>query len=83
MSPLPINHPLVRFLRRFAEIVISPLGGVLLVAAAVVIFGCAYTVDQTEQVVVTQFGRPVGQAINANRPPSAIARDSVLMTSAT
>ena len=70
MSPLPINHPLVRFLRQFAEIVISPLGGVLLVAAAVVIFGCAYTVDQTEQVVVTQFGRPVGQAINANTSTS-------------
>jgi membrane protease subunit HflC len=68
MSPLPINHPVVTFLRRFSEIVFSPVGAALLVLIAIVIFGCAYTVDQTEQVVVTQFGRPVGEPINSNKP---------------
>jgi len=66
MSPLPINHPLVLFLRRFSEVVLSPLGAGLLILAGIVIFGCAYTVDQTEQVVITQFGRPVGEPINSN-----------------
>jgi membrane protease subunit HflC len=66
MSPLPINHPLLQFLRRFSEVVLSPLGAGLLVLAGIVIFGCAYTVDQTEQVVITQFGRPVGEPINSN-----------------
>lgn len=65
MSPLPINHPILSFVRRASELAFSPLGVVLLVVAGVVIFGCAYTVDQTEQVVITQFGRPVGQPINA------------------
>lgn len=67
MSPLPINHPLLKLLRRLSELLFSPLGAVLLVLAGIVIFGCAYTVDQTEQVVLTQFGRPVGQAINSNQ----------------
>ncbi|MFM7033595.1 MAG: protease modulator HflC [Planctomycetia bacterium] len=65
MSPLPINHPLLQFLRRLAEWIISPLGGFLAVLAAIGIFGCAYSVDQTEQVVLTQFGRPIGEPINA------------------
>lgn len=65
MSPLPINHPILSFVRRASELAFSPLGVVLLVVAGVVIFGCAYTVVQTEQVVITQFGRPVGQPINA------------------
>jgi membrane protease subunit HflC len=65
MNPLPINHPLVIFLRRTADWVVSPLGGFLAVLAAIGIFGCAYTVDQTEQVVLTQFGRPIGEPINA------------------
>ena len=65
MSHLPINHPILSFVRRASELAFSPLGVVLLVAAGVVSFGCAYTVDQTEQVVITQFGRPVGQPINA------------------
>lgn len=65
MSPLPINHPLLNLVRRFSELAFSPLGGVLLVVAGIVIFGCAYTVDQTEQVVITQFGRPVGSPINS------------------
>jgi len=71
MSPLPINHPLLRVLRRFSEIVFSPVGAALVILAAIVIFGCAYTVDQTEQVVITQFGRPVGTPINANNNPTA------------
>jgi membrane protease subunit HflC len=65
MSPLPINHPLLQFVRRLGDWIVSPLGLVTVVAAAVAIFGCAYTVDQTEQVVITQFGRPVGAPINA------------------
>ena len=65
MSPLPINHPVLVTLRRTADWVVSPLGGFLAVLAAIGIFGCAYTVDQTEQVVVTQFGRPIGEPINA------------------
>jgi len=64
MSPLPINHPLLVALRRAADWLFSPLGGFLAVLAAIAIFGCAYTVDQTEQVVLTQFGRPIGDPIN-------------------
>ena len=65
MSPLPINHPLLQLVRRLSDLIFSPLGAGLLLLAAVVIFGCAYTVDQTEQVVITQFGRPVGGPINS------------------
>lgn len=65
MSPLPINHPLIMALRRVADWIVSPLGAFLAVLAAIGIFGCAYTVDQTEQVVLTQFGRPIGEPINA------------------
>ncbi len=71
MSRLPINHPVLAFLRRFSEIVFSPVGAALLILVAIVIFGCAYTVDQTEQVVITQFGRPVGEPINSNKPGDA------------
>jgi membrane protease subunit HflC len=67
VSPLPINHPLLAFLRRLSELLFSPFGLVLLALAGIVVFGCAYTVDQTEQVVITQFGRPVGQPINSNQ----------------
>jgi membrane protease subunit HflC len=66
MSTLPINHPLLRWARRLADILFSPLGAIAATALAVLVFGCAYTVDQTEQVVLTQFGRPVGEAINSN-----------------
>ena len=65
MDRLPINHPLVQFLRRLADMVFSPLGGLLAVLLAIAIFGCAYTVDETEQVVLTQFGRPIGEPINS------------------
>jgi membrane protease subunit HflC len=65
MDRLPINHPLLQVLRRLADVVVSPLGGLLAVVAAIAVFGCAYTVDETEQVVLTQFGRPIGDPINA------------------
>lgn len=35
-------------------------------AAVIIIASSAYTVDQTEQVFITQFGKPVGEAINAD-----------------
>ena len=65
MNNLPINHPLLQLARQFADTLFSPLGGLLAAAAAVFLLGCAYTVDQAEQVVITQFGRPVGKPINA------------------
>ena len=34
---------------------------IILVAAAALIYNAAYIVDETEQVVITQFGRIVGQ----------------------
>jgi modulator of FtsH protease HflC len=71
MSPLPINHPLLALLRRLSELMFSPFGLALLILAGIVVFGCAYTVDQTEQVVITQFGRPVGQPINSNQGEGA------------
>ena len=71
MSPLPINHPLFTTFRRFADFVVSPAGGLAAVLLGVAVFGCAYTVDQTEQVVITQFGRPIGDPINAGTESGA------------
>ena len=65
MSPMPINHPVLVFARRAGDFLFSPVGLAGIVLLAIVVFGCAYTVDQTEQVVITQFGRPVGSPINA------------------
>ena len=65
MSPMPINHPVLVFARRVGDVLLSPAGLALAVLLAIIVFGCAYTVDQTEQVVITQFGRPVGEPINA------------------
>ena len=62
---MPINHPVLVFARRAGDFLFSPVGLAGLVLLAIVVFGCAYTVDQTEQVVITQFGRPVGSPINA------------------
>jgi membrane protease subunit HflC len=62
--PLPINHPLLRLGRAVGEWLLSPAGVAAAALVAIGIFGCAYTVDQTEQVVITQFGRPVGEPIN-------------------
>jgi membrane protease subunit HflC len=72
MNNLPINHPLLQLARQVADTLFSPLGGLLAVAAAVFLLGCAYTVDQAEQVVLTQFGRPVGQPINAAAPGAGL-----------
>jgi membrane protease subunit HflC len=36
---------------------------ILLIAAAVIVYDSAFTVNETEQVVITQFGRIVGEAI--------------------
>ena len=38
---------------------------ILLGAAVIILFSSAYTVDQTEQVFITEFGKPVGDPINA------------------
>jgi membrane protease subunit HflC len=38
--------------------------GLIVIALAVVLYSSAYTVDEAEQVVVTQFGRPVSSEIN-------------------
>ena len=67
MTALPINHPLLQWSRRLTDWLFSPLGGAAAALLAILVFGCAYTVDQTEQVVLTQFGRPVGEPINSNR----------------
>jgi len=72
VNRLPINHPLLQLARQAVDLLVSPLGGLVAVAAAVFLFGCAYTVDQTEQVVITQFGRPVGQPINAAEPGAGL-----------
>ena len=72
MNNLPINHPLLQLARQCADTLFSPLGGLLAAATAVFLFGCAYTVDQAEQVVITQFGRPVGQPINAAEPGAGL-----------
>jgi len=39
------------------------VGIILLIAATVLVYDSAYTVSETEQVVITQFGRIVGEAI--------------------
>jgi hypothetical protein len=61
MSPMPINHPVLVFARRIGDFLFSPAGLAGIILLAIVLFGCAYTVDQTEQVVITQFGRPCWQ----------------------
>jgi len=70
MNQFPINHPLLQLLRRVSDFLFSPLGAVFGALAAIGILGCAYTVDQTEQVVLTQFGRPIGKPINATESTS-------------
>ena len=40
--------------------------GTLVIAGTVVISSMAYTVDQTEQVFITEFGKPVGKTINSD-----------------
>jgi modulator of FtsH protease HflC len=45
---------------------ISLLIGALVIGATIVISSMAYTVDQTEQVFITQFGKPVGETLNSD-----------------
>lgn len=42
---------------------LSGKSAVLLAALALILYISAYTIDQTEQVIVTQFGRPVGDPV--------------------
>jgi membrane protease subunit HflC len=65
------NHPVFRLLVRCSEFLFSPSGAIALVAVAIGLLGCAYTVDEATQVVVTQFGRPVGSPINSVAQPGA------------
>jgi len=41
----------------------SPLILILAVVAAVILFSSVYTISETEQAIITQFGRPVGGVI--------------------
>ena len=72
MAPLPVNHPLPVLLRRIARGLSAPAFWVAAAAAAAILLACSYTVDQSEQVVITQFGRPVGPAINAATPGAGL-----------
>lgn len=40
------------------------LGGFVALAAALILFAAAYTLPETQQAIVTQFGKPVGSAIS-------------------
>ncbi|OYP30468.1 protease modulator HflC [Rhodopirellula sp. MGV] len=39
------------------------LVGLFALAIAFILFSCSYTVSETEQVIVTQFGKPIGEPI--------------------
>jgi membrane protease subunit HflC len=69
---LPVNHPLSTFVRRLGRGLRSPGGWIAAAAVAAVLLGCSYTVDQSEQVVITQFGRPVGEPINSVTPGAGL-----------
>ncbi|MEC8556180.1 MAG: protease modulator HflC [Planctomycetota bacterium] len=43
--------------------VVAPIVVVVLLVGAVVAYSAAFTVDETEQVILTQFGKPVGDPI--------------------
>jgi len=70
MNQLPINHPLLVAGRNLLRWIASPLGALALVGLCLAVAATAYTVDQTEQVVITQFGRPIGRPINAHGGPA-------------
>ncbi|MEO1616249.1 MAG: protease modulator HflC [Planctomycetota bacterium] len=40
-----------------------PLIAAFVVAVAFVLYACGYTVKETEQVIITQFGKPIGEPI--------------------
>ena len=45
----------------------APFAVLLAVVAVVLLFTSAYQIDETEQVVITRFGKPVGEPINVDR----------------
>jgi len=45
----------------------APVAVLVAVVAVVLLFGSAYQIDETEQVVITRFGKPVGEPINVDR----------------
>ena len=42
------------------------IAGIIAVLALIVIFTAAYTVEETEQVIITQFGKPVGTPVTTS-----------------
>jgi membrane protease subunit HflC len=42
----------------------SPLVLIVAIVAAIVLFSAVYTLDETEQAIITQFGRPIGGVID-------------------
>jgi membrane protease subunit HflC len=42
----------------------SPLVLIIAIVAAIVLFSAVYTLDETEQAIITQFGRPIGGVID-------------------
>lgn len=44
----------------------APVAVLVAVVAVVLLFGSAYQIDETEQVVITRFGKPVGEPINVD-----------------
>ncbi|NBP79447.1 protease modulator HflC [bacterium] len=50
----------------------GPFALLLAVTAVVLLSGSAYTIDQTEQVVITRFGKPVGEPINVGREDAGL-----------
>lgn len=50
----------------------APFALLLAVVAVVLFFGSAYQIDETEQVVITRFGKPVGNAINVDRSQAGL-----------
>jgi membrane protease subunit HflC len=41
----------------------SSIGIAIVVAVAFLVFSAAYTVSETEQIIITRFGRPIGDAV--------------------
>ncbi len=51
--------------KRISTLYVLPVVGVLIVAALIVLFSAAYTLNETEQAVILQFGKPVGESIES------------------
>lgn len=49
--------------KEYVRAIIGGLLPIILVIAGITVYSAAYTVDETEQVVITQFGRPIGEPI--------------------